>query len=101
MQTQTGSAGHTPNPHCLARKDTHDCCIGQYNSNSPNYKGSILHRYLNDTYEQSISLKTEEGDSRTRNPSGSLSSHDYEEISTTSSSPAHNSFEGMNLAHLL
>ena len=57
------------------------------------YKHSILHRYLNDSYDRV--LQPHDAHDRQRYTSGSLSSHDYEEWSSSScSSPSYNVFEG-------
>lgn len=56
---------------------------------APKYKTNIMQRYLNDSYQSALNslgnrdLKESE---RHRNPSGSLSSHDYEEYMSSASS---------------
>ncbi|ELU02094.1 hypothetical protein CAPTEDRAFT_224655 [Capitella teleta] len=47
----------------------------------PKYKQCILQRYLTDSYQHAAQMQNEFP--RQRNASGSLSSHDYEEISTS------------------
>ncbi|KAK2190479.1 hypothetical protein NP493_78g00037 [Ridgeia piscesae] len=50
------------------------------------YKQTILQRYLNDARQYALSLPDDPGQNRHRNLSGSLSSHDYEELSTSARS---------------
>lgn len=66
------------------------------------YKHGLLRRYLHDSYDHSFDMQ-EESKYRKRNPSGSLSSHDYEEMSTSSrSSPVHehSMLEGKSSSYL-
>lgn len=50
------------------------------------YKQTILQRYLNDARQYALNLPDDPGQNRHRNLSGSLSSHDYEELSTSARS---------------
>jgi len=53
----------------------------------PKFKNSILQRYLQDSYQHNIQVNQPFMHStRHRNPSGSLSSHDYEDLSVSSRS---------------
>lgn len=58
---------------------------------SPKYKQTILQRYLHDscTHSFQIPLSPPSGTGRYRHASGSVGSHDYEEISSSSRSSLH------------
>lgn len=63
------------------------------------YKQTILQRYLNDARQYALSLPDDPGQNRHRNLSGSLSSHDYEDLSTSArSTPTreHTTEDGMD-----
>ena len=59
---------------------------------APKYKTNIMQRYLNDSYQSALHSLNSLGNrdlkesERHRNPSGSLSSHDYEEYMSSASS---------------
>lgn len=92
--TKTPTQSHDVNTYT---SDVHNT-VDEHGSGAPaKFKHSILHRYLNDSFQFQSSV-SELGSApqqhsgkafdnhRHRNPSGSLSSHDFEEMSTSSRS---------------
>ena len=98
VQTEPKCAPSRPSvcsQNCDVYTESGDAAHEDTSDHHAKFKNTILQRYLNDSYQHTLQMQTPTkplvSSERQRNPSGSLSSHDFEDISSSSrSSPIRN-----------